>query len=354
MVLKALPQLINQLNPLTQEKFRRIYRLREEEGRLLIPPTMQEWVKEHLGPLEEVEQQKIIHIENRITGRAIIFNPLRARRPDQMQNNDAVLDELIQRTEGGPFCHAEEQTPQDVFGRVRGSYCLTAANVSKIDKWHSILIFKHHHPLRWSAEEITDCLATANRWFQLVHEEDSKAVYPFLLWNCLWRAGASIIHGHMQLLISQQPYSQKKILQQQISHYQRRYQSSYLEDIYEIHQALDLTLPTNDNSIKAFVNILPLKEKEITIFSPTFNPTLWNYFGQLMTSYRDKLGVQSFNVGITLPPLNNQGKWQLPVLIEITDRGRLESNHSDVGGMEKFAQEVIAADPFMVREALIN
>ena len=31
--------------------------------------------------------------------------------------------------------------------------------------------------------------------------EDPEAVNYLLIWNCLWRAGSSIIHGHAQALL---------------------------------------------------------------------------------------------------------------------------------------------------------
>ena len=31
-----------------------------------------------------------------------------------------------------------------------------------------------------------------------------QARYPFFLWNCLWRSGASILHGHAQMTLTRE------------------------------------------------------------------------------------------------------------------------------------------------------
>ena len=45
--------------------------------------------------------------------------------------------------------------------------------------------------------------------------------------------------------------------------------------------------------------------------------------------------------------------WEgFPVVARIVDRGDLNSRTSDVGGMELFAESVVASDPFAVAAAL--
>jgi hypothetical protein len=71
--------------------------------------------------------------------------------------------------------------------------------------------------------------------------------------------------------------------------------------------------------------------------------------------YRDSLGVRSFNVGMLLPPVDEtEESWDgFPVVVRIVDRGNLETRTSDIGGMEMFAEAVVAADPFAVHQALV-
>ncbi|MBU1110578.1 hypothetical protein KKB83_03095 [Patescibacteria group bacterium] len=354
MSLLNIPNIASQLNQQTREKFERVYEIRQEEGCLRLTDQMKPWVKENFGSIEVVEKQKVVRILNKITLKGASFNALRSQRPDQTHGINATLEELIQKTHGGPFCRAEEMTPEDAFGRIRGAYCITAANIAKSDIWHGVLIFHKHHPLDWEAEEITDFLATANQWFYKVHQEDSKANFPFLFWNCLWRAAASIVHGHMQMIVSSSPFAQKILLDRQTREYQGKYQSNYFADLYQIHNALGLTLPTTSPEIKAFVPICPRREREIIIMSDNFDQKLWQAFAQIIVDYRNKLGVKSFNVGLTPLPLNGEPQLNLPVIIEIIDRGDLSSNHSEIGSMEMFAQQVITHDPFETKRMMVS
>jgi len=355
MTLSKLEELIAQLNPQTREKFIRIFEISQVEGRLKIPKPMQNWVEEKFESMANVENQQIIKITNKITHRGILFNPLRSQRPNQAENHDATLSELIQTTKNGPFCHPEEMTPEDVFGRVRGAYCTTASNIAKADCWHGVIIFNKHDPLDWGENEIIDFLSTAKRWFELVHQSDKTARYPFIFWNCLWKASASIVHGHMQMTVSESAYAKTKLLSEQVEQYQRQYRSNYFNDLYEIHNALGLTLHTDSSDIKIMVSLCPKKERGLVILNNKFDRPLWEHFAKTMVAYRDKLRIKTFNVGITLPPLGNlQTNWNLPVMIEIIDRGDLSSNNPEIGGMEKFAQEVISRDPFRTRNLLTS
>jgi galactose-1-phosphate uridylyltransferase len=64
---------------------------------------------------------------------------------------------------------------------------------------HGVVLFKHHQPLQFSQEQLSDLLDASWLWFQASHKLQPLADQPFLLWNCLPRAGASQYHGHAQV-----------------------------------------------------------------------------------------------------------------------------------------------------------
>jgi hypothetical protein len=64
---------------------------------------------------------------------------------------------------------------------------------------HGVVLFKHHQPLQFSQEQLSDLLDASWLWFQASHKLQPMADQPFLLWNCLPRAGASQYHGHAQV-----------------------------------------------------------------------------------------------------------------------------------------------------------
>jgi hypothetical protein len=92
-----------------------------------------------------------------------------------------------------------------------------------------VVLFRHHDPLTFTAEQLADLLDASWLWFarsqqhynscqqrqqgqaarrpgrQQVQEDSAAAasgeaaLWPFFLWNCLPRAGASQFHGHAQV-----------------------------------------------------------------------------------------------------------------------------------------------------------
>ena len=159
---------------------------------------MYAWIEKSFGSVDHVTAQRIVKVTNRITLEGTLFNGLRASRPlDTGVSLD--LDREIAATEGDPFCHPKEGTPADVFGRVEGEHATTASNVAKYDGFHGVIVFDDHNPLHLTPEKVAGYVSVGLEWGRKALEADPEARYPFLMWNCLWRAGGSIIHGHAQV-----------------------------------------------------------------------------------------------------------------------------------------------------------
>ncbi len=69
------------------------------------------------------------------------------------------------------------------------------------DAHHAVLVFDVHDPLAFDTETVVDLLRTGREWAERARRDDPDAVNYLLIWNCLWRAGSSIIHGHAQALL---------------------------------------------------------------------------------------------------------------------------------------------------------
>jgi hypothetical protein len=68
----------------------------------------------------------------------------------------------------------------------------------------------------------------------------------------------------------------------------------------------------------------------------------------VLSCYRDRLGITSFNVAIYLAPLAATAEdWSdFPAIVRIVDRGDPTTRTADVGAMELYAASVVASDPF--------
>ena len=74
----------------------------------------------------------------------------------------------------------------------------------------------------------------------------------------------------------------------------------------------------------------------------------------VLSLYRDWLGVTSFNLAMATPPLDRtRESWQgFPVTAWMVDRGSLNYRSSDIGSLELFAANSVASDPFKLAEKL--
>jgi hypothetical protein len=337
---------LDNLSSADRALFERLYSLNMQRGAMLIPETMREWVIRQFGSLETVSGQSIVRITNNITGDETIYNSLRALRPSNTREKEAVsIDSLDMGTDS--FSTPLENTPEDTFGRVKGKHCITASNVAKCDELHGLVIFKNSHPLKWGREEVIDYIDTGWRWAQKAHAVHPQNRYFFFCWNCLWRSGASINHGHAQMMLSRsRAFSRIESLRRAAQSYRRKYKSGYFDDLFEVHRSLSLAF--EKNGVRLLACLTPVKNSEIVIMSERLDKDFASRVYDALSLYRDALGVTSFNLAITTPPLDKtRESWQgFPVMARMVGRGNLNNRSSDIGSLELFAASAVASDPF--------
>ncbi len=351
-----LPALIEALPPGDRTLTERVFEISSTTGRLVPPEAMHAWIEKSFGSVDAVLEQPIVRVTNRVTLEGAIFNGLRASRP--LDTGVSVdLEREIAATEGDPFCRPEEGTPADVFGRVKGEHAITASNIAKYDGFHGVIVFDDHNPLHLTPEKVSDYVDVGLRWAREAQRTDPQARYPFLMWNCLWRAGGSIIHGHAQVTATRGcHYPKVERLRRAAAAYENEHGSHYFDDLYRAHEALGLSLPAEGN-VRAFASLSPVKEKELVVIGERpGDEHLQRTVGALLEGYVGALGARAFNVAFYMPPLVPADEdWSgFPTVVYIVDRGSPANRTSDVGAMELYAASVVASDPFRVAEVLRN
>ncbi len=345
-----LPELFARLKPEEQELFNRFFAVHKCIGKLALPDEMKPWAEKTFGSIDNVQKQNIIKVFNKLTFESALFNELRAKRPIETKSTDDALKE-INDSVGDYFCKPFTMTSEDSFGRIKGRHSITASNVAKYDALHGLIIFKNHNPLQFSEKELQDYFNTAMKWFEKAHKTNRNAVYPFLLWNCLWRAGSSIIHGHFQLLLGEgEHYAEAMQYNQVRKSYQEKFKINYFSDYYKIHESIGLGFESK--KIKVFTSISPRKDKEVTIISEKLDKKCVSAIYKVANCLIKDFGVSSFNIGVLLPPMNKDAEWEgFPVIARLVSRGSLSNKTSDIGGMELYSRSnVIETDPYKVFE----
>ncbi|MGZ7210177.1 MAG: hypothetical protein ACXVHV_09885, partial [Methanobacterium sp.] len=176
--------------------------------------------------------------------------------------------------------------------------------------------------------------------------------YPFFLWNCLQKAGASQVHSHAQILMTDEiHYAKPQFLRKIFRQYMQLTGNNYFREVYKAHEALGLTL---NGEVDGFASITPIKEKEIIIITrdnPAENESIKEMIFKILRCFIDELGVTSFNMVISCPAF---GESSFPYMIQIVDRGSIFKTTVDTGAMELYGSSVISDDPYNVIKAVNN
>lgn len=334
----------------------RIYAVSTTTGTLVPPDEMRPWIEKLFGSVEAVRAQRIVRVTDRVTLEGALFNDLRARRPMSVpEKSGAEVADTIRATENDPFCNAATGTPADDFGRITGRLGVTASNVAKYDGYHGVLVFNAHDPLvPMDAGAITDHFATARRWAEAAFGRDPQAPYYFLMWNCLWRAGGSIVHGHMQMTTTRgMHYPKVERLRRAAVAYEEQHRRDYFDDVWLVHEGLGLGVTVD--GARVFATLTPVKERELVILGTpgSGEDGIAAGVSEALRALRSA-GVVAHDLALYVRPLAADGAdWRrFPPLARLVDRGDPGNRTCDIGSMELYAASVIASDPFDVAAAL--
>ena len=350
--LSGLDKRIDKLSSADRALFKRLYALRIHTGKMIIPEHLRPWVERQFGSVEAVSNQQVVQVANLVTGDETVFNSVRSLKPsDTRENSPVSLDRIDMGAD--TFASPLTNTPEDTFGRVEGRHCITASNIAKCDELHGVVIFKNSHPLKWGQDEVTDYIGTAWKWALKAHSAHPLNRYFFFCWNCLWRSGASINHGHAQMTLSRgRAFSRIETLRRSALSYRQKYGTNYFDDLYRIHNSLGLAF--EKNGVRIMASLTPVKSREVMLLAESPGTNFKKSVYDVLSVYRDRMGVTSFNFAFAAPPLDRTREtWHgFPVVAWLVDRGSLHYRSSDIGSMELFAANTVAVDPFKLAAVL--
>jgi hypothetical protein len=351
-----LPRLMAETPDHERALVERLFAVEVAEGVIAPPAEMEPWLAQTFGSVEAARRQRVTRVMNRWTFEGAVFNPLRARRPiSGGKASKSTVEARITAAREDDFCDPQRRTPAEVFGRIRVGRVSAASNVAKADGWHAVLIFDEHDPLAIDAQDVADLLAAAEGWAGRVRQIDPAARHLFLGWNCLWRAGASQVHGHAQVTLSAgMAQARVESWSAAAERYRRETGADYFADLVATHRTLGLAADLGP--IARFSSLTPAKEREIVLLAPAKDGLMGivEPLAQTLHVMMENLRVQAFNLALFGPPLGEvDERWAgFPLVARLVDRGDPNSDASDIAAMELFGSSVIASDPFEVARAL--
>jgi hypothetical protein len=346
-----LPERIARLDGEARERVARLIEAVLIEGSTVPPSTLERWLRETFGSVEAVRHQRLVRVTNLATLESAVFATLRARRPVDGGGRSRDLSAEIAATGGDPFCDPQHQTPADTFGRIQGARMVTGANAALADAHHAVLVFDHHDPLALDAGLVQDLFDTGRAWAERARADDPAADRYLLIWNCLWRAGGSIIHGHAQALLGRgRHHAALDRFLRDAAGYREAHGADLVADLLAVHRDLGLARDLA-GGVTVLAHLTPVKERELVVIGPPGmderDPALADATWRALSVYRDRLGIRSFNLALWRAPLGGE-RDGLPPMVRIVDRGDPMSRGSDIGAMELYGTPIVGNDPYEV------
>ncbi len=121
-------------------------------------------------------------------------------------------------------------------GRIKLGEATLFANLFSVGKYHPVVSLCKAHFLglsEFSPELIKNGLGTAQRFLNVIYNHDLSVLFATINANYLLPAGASLVHPHLQMLITPVAYSYQARLIEAMSTYYEKNSSSYFSDLIE-------------------------------------------------------------------------------------------------------------------------
>ena len=312
-----------------------------------------------LNPKKKFEEE-IQTIERRIdplTNEVCRLNVERATRPHQTEKVD--LKELIEKSKKNcPFCpkNIERMTarfPPEVVkeGRLKLNEFVLFPNLYSFGKYHAIgvLTSKHYLELKdFKRKMWENCFSTVIKFFKLIRKKDKKTSYPLVNFNYLPPAGASILHPHVQILLTKKstPYLRKLIKNGSI--YYKKFKRNYWKDLVKTEKKIKERYIGKTSSIEWVASFAPTLNHEIlgitkkscfTKLNEKERKDLSDGLVRVLKAYY-KMGIRAVNFTIYSAPIGSDVKF-FSVFLRIASRSSGSFWTSDRAFMEEMHNEYV-------------
>jgi hypothetical protein len=81
-------------------------------------------------------------------------------------------------------------------GRIETNHSFSSANLFPFDEFHELFLPKKHNLFELDYKEFKDLMYLPLEWFARTRKQNPGLKYPVIMWDFLYKAGASQIHPH--------------------------------------------------------------------------------------------------------------------------------------------------------------
>ena len=284
----------------------------------------------------------------------VVFDPgLKLTPPD--------YTEIGENTKGPkcPFC-AENITritpkfPSEIApeGRIKVGESVLFPNLFPYSKHNGVAIFSGQHYVKlpeFTVEMVTNAFRGAHLYLKKVVETDPEARYASINWNYLPYAGSSILHPHIQVIVSEQPTNYQARTVKEGKRFYAEHQQNYYETLLEEEAKLGQRLIKSGKHISWLHAFAPESHLDfVGIFQGTssleqLNDGHWQALAQDLVKifrYLDSKGLASFNMLLHVPIRENPADLVHLRLVPRLTIGLLQT--SDINFLQLLHQEPLS------------
>ncbi|MBM4763777.1 hypothetical protein [Bacillus sp. B15-48] len=147
-----------------------------------------------------------------------------------------------------PFCNENLMKVTPVFpqeiaeqGRFFHGNAVCFPNLFPYSKHNGVVIFSNQHYVRledFTPSMIRDGFMVAQRYLEKVMATDNKARCASINWNYLPLSGGSILHPHIQVMVSESQTNYQSIIKEKTSSYEKQTGKSFFLSLIEAEKKL--------------------------------------------------------------------------------------------------------------------
>ena len=169
---------------------------------------------------------------------------------------------------GENVLHKTARYPPDILsqGRIRIGDAVLFANLFSVGAFHPVIALGSRHFLQlreFAPQLLADGLRAAHDFVRFVYHRDPSAAFTALCANYLFPAGASMVHPHMQLLVTPIAYSYHARILNASQRYREKYDASYFDELVSEEKGIGERFITRQNRWNWLAAFSPMGSNEI-------------------------------------------------------------------------------------------
>ncbi|MBS3815981.1 MAG: hypothetical protein KGY76_00260 [Candidatus Thermoplasmatota archaeon] len=252
-----------------------------------------------------------------------------------------------------PFCpeNIDEVGARDIEvlsrERLEKDEAVLLSNVTPYSKHSLVIRLTEDHFLEldeFDSKHFADAFELAKRYLSRMENHDRKDV-PTILMNYLKPAGSSIVHPHLQLLVSKKKMDYQRRMLEEGSEYYDAEGKSYWEDLIREERDGERYIGKTGSwdwlsahAPRGFEHVKGINLKDFMDLNGEDIKDLSSCIVKVLKAYHD-MDYNSFNLSVFIPPLGSD-KDRFATVIDMVTRSNLDRFYwSDVFAMPKLMDE---------------